>query len=216
MAATIKSTIGRTTGKITIAAIRTSVRKAVVATQLMIGTVAITVITTATAMSDKMIVRRHKAGTITTLQRLKPPSLAGMSGRKNAVKSRKTITLRMTANAVMKRGKRKFRTVATKKKTVATGRSRVPVVSKSNPKTINSGKSLASEAVKAATNGSITEAVADGRRSEHKLAVVVAIGKAAAAGLVGEVNFKFTDGIGAVAEMVALLARPIKIAVTID
>ena len=138
---------------------------------------------------------------------LKPPSLAGMSERKNAVKSRKTITLRMTANAVMKRGKRKFRTVATKKKTVA---------SKSNPKTINSGKSLASEAVKAATNGSITEAVADGRRSEHKLAVVVAIGKAAAAGLVGEVNFKFTDGIGAVAGMVALLARPIKIAVTID
>ena len=207
MAATIKSTIGKTTGKITIAAIRTSVRKAVVATQLMIGTVAITVITTATAMSDKMIVRRHKAGTITTLQRLKPPSLAGMSERKNAVKSRKTITLRMTANAVMKRGKRKFRTVATKKKTVA---------SKSNPKTINSGKSLASEAVKAATNGSITEAVADGRRSEHKLAVVVAIGKAAAAGLVGEVNFKFTDGIGAVAEMVALLARLIKIAVTID
>ena len=207
MAATIKSTIGKTTGKITIAAIRTSVRKAVVATQLMIGTVAITVITTATAMSDKMIVRRHKAGTITTLQRLKPPSLAGMSERKNAVKSRKTITLRMTANAVMKRGKRKFRTVATKKKTVA---------SKSNPKTIKSGKSLASEAVKAATNGSITEAVADGRRSEHKLAVVVAIGKAAAAGLVGEVNFKFTDGIGAVAEMVALLARLIKIAVTID
>ena len=185
MAATIKSTIGKTTGKITIAAIRTSVRKAVVATQLMIGTVAITVITTATAM---MIVRCHKAGTITTLQRLKPPSLAGMSERKNAVKSRKTITLRMTANAVMKRGKRKFRTVATKKKTVA---------SKSNPKTINSGKSLASEAVKAATNGSITEAVADGRRSEHKLAVVVAIGKAAAG-------------------MVALLARPIKIAVTID
>ena len=207
MAATIKSTIGKTTGKITIAAIRTSVRKAVVATQLMIGTVAITVITTATAMSDKMIVRRHKAGTITTLQRLKPPSLAGTSERKNAVKSRKTITLRMTANAVMKRGKRKFRTVATKKKTVA---------SKSNPKTINSGKSLASEAVKAATNGSITEAVVDGRRSEHKLAVVVAIGKAAAAGLVGEVNFKFTDGIGAVAEMVALLARLIKIAVTID
>ena len=55
----------------------------------------------------------------------------------------------------------------------------------------------------------ISEAIVGGRPvgakflNDLKLAVAVAIGKAAAAGWVDEVNFKFTEEIGAVAEMMA-------------
>ena len=138
---TKKVTIGRMTGKITIVAIRTSVRKAVVATHSEM-VVSIQVVTTVTTMIDKMIAMHHKM--------IKPPSLTGMSGRKNAVKPWKTITLRMITNAVMCRWMRKFRTVATKKKTVA---------SENNPLTLKSRSCLASEAMTTVKHNQLSKTV---------------------------------------------------------
>ena len=123
---TTAGTIGRMTGKITIVAIRTSVRKAVVATHSEM-VVSIQVVTTVTTMIDKMIAMCHKM--------IKPPSLTGMSGMKNAV---------------MCRWMRKFRTVATKKKTVA---------SENNPLTLKSRSCLASEAMTTVKHNQLSKTV---------------------------------------------------------